>query len=73
MTRRRGFFAELQHQAQVAEKRNRQQTIAAQREYTRVVAQTERALREAERVRVAAEKATTADRKAADVEALRLS
>ncbi len=72
MTRRRGFFAELQHQAQVAEKRNRQQAVAAQREYTRVVAQAERALREAERARVVAEKATAADRKAADVEALRL-
>ncbi len=72
MTKRRGFFAELQHQTQIAEKRNRQQKAAAEREHTRLVAQAERALREAERAQVAAQKATAADRKAADVEALRL-
>lgn len=53
MARRRGFFAELQHQAAVAE-RNRQRAYAA------AVREAQRQQREAERARAAAERADRA-------------
>lgn len=69
---KRGFFAELNYQAQQAEKRNRQQQAAAVRAHSAAVREYERAEKAAERARHAAERANTADRKAAEKEAKRL-
>jgi restriction system protein len=49
MGRRRGFFAELQHQQRLAEQRQRREQAAAVREYNRAVREHERAVREHER------------------------
>ncbi|MCS5499347.1 hypothetical protein NY547_19060 [Cnuibacter physcomitrellae] len=65
MARRRGFFAELQHQARVAEQKER----AAQRQYDMAVRRAEQAQRSAERARIAAERASEADRKRLEREA----
>lgn len=69
---KRGFFAELNYQAQQAEKRQRQQQVAAVRAHTAAVRRSEQAARAAERARVAAQRATEAERKAAEKEAKRL-
>ncbi|ANW62232.1 hypothetical protein BCA37_00160 [Mycobacterium sp. djl-10] len=45
MGRRRGFFAELQHQQRLAEQRQRREAAAAVREYNRAVREHERAVR----------------------------
>lgn len=47
--RRRGFFAELQHQQRLAEQRQRREQAAAVREYNRAVREHERAVRDHER------------------------
>ncbi|HET7415225.1 MAG TPA: hypothetical protein VFI97_05960 [Arthrobacter sp.] len=69
---RRGFFAELNYQAQQAEKRRRQQEAAAVRSYNAAVREAERAQRAAERARAAAARASEAKRRAAEKEAARL-
>jgi restriction system protein len=69
---KRGFFAELNYQAQQAEKRQRQQQVAAVRAHNAAVRRSEQAARAAERARVAAQRATEAERKAAEKEAKRL-
>lgn len=65
MGRRRGFFAEIQHQTRVAEQRQR----AAAREHQAAVRRAEQAQRSAERARVAASRAGEADRKRLEREA----
>jgi restriction system protein len=69
---KRGFFAELNHQAQQAEKQRRQQQAAAVRAHNAAVREAERAQRAAERAHVAAGRAAEAQRKAAEKEAARL-
>lgn len=69
---KRGFFAELNYQAQQAEKRQRQQHNAAVRAHNAAVRESERAAKAAERARLAAQRANEADRKAAEKEARRL-
>jgi len=69
---RRGFFAELNYQAQQAEKRQRQQQAAAVRAHNAAVRRAEQTARAAERARVSAQRASEADRKAAEKEAKRL-
>ena len=72
MARRRGFFAELQHQAQLAEKRQRQQHAAAYRAHDAALREAERAQAAAERARQAASRASAAERARLEVEAARL-
>lgn len=69
---KRGFFAEMNHQAQQAEKRRRQQEAAATRAHAAAVRTAEKARREAERARSAAARASAAEQKAAAKEADRL-
>ena len=69
---KRGFFAELNYQAQQAEKRQRQQQASAVRAHNAAVRESERAAKAAERARLAAQRANEADRKAAEKEAKRL-
>ncbi len=69
---RRGFFAELNYQAQQAEKRQRQQQAAAVRAHNAAVRDAERRQREAQRAHAAAVRASEAERKAAEKEAARL-
>jgi len=69
---KRGFFAELNYQAQQAEKRRRQQEAQATRAYNAAVREHERAQKAAERARTAAARASDAQRKAAEKEAIRL-
>jgi restriction system protein len=72
MARRRGFFAELQHQAQLAEKRRRQQQAAAYRARVSAVREAERAQAAAERARQAAARASMAERARLEKEAARM-
>lgn len=65
MGRRRGFLAELQHQARVAEKQQR----AAEREYQAATRRSEQALLAAIRAQAAFNRATEADRKRLEREA----
>lgn len=69
---KRGFFAELNYQAQQAEKRRRQQEAQAIRANSAAVREHERARNAAERARAAAARASNAQRKAAEKEAARL-
>lgn len=69
---RRGFFAELNYQAQQAEKRQRQQHVATVRAHNAAVREFDRAVKASERARLAAERASEADRKAAVKEVERL-
>jgi restriction system protein len=69
---KRGFFAEMNYQAQQAEKRRRQQEAQAARAYSAAVREQERAHKASERARAAAARASEAERKAADKEAARL-
>jgi restriction system protein len=69
---RRGFFAEINHQAQQAEKRRRQQEAQVVRAHTAAVREHERAVKAAERARATAARASEAQRKAAEKEAGRL-
>ncbi|MEU6248536.1 hypothetical protein [Glycomyces sp. NPDC047010] len=59
MGRRRGFFAEMQHQARLAEQRQR----TAQRQHEAAVRRAEQARRAQERARAAAQRASEAERK----------
>ncbi|MET4638155.1 hypothetical protein [Mycetocola sp. 2940] len=65
MAQRRGFFAEMQHQARLAEKRQ----AAAVREYNAAVRRTEQAQKAAQRATLAAQKASEADRRRLEKEA----
>lgn len=69
---KRGFFAELNYQAQQAEKRQRQQQVATVRAHNAAVREADRSAKAAERARLAAQRANDADRKAAEKEATRL-
>lgn len=69
---KRGFFAEMNYQAQQAEKRRRQQEAQAVRAHNAAVREHERAVKAAERARAAAARASEAQRKAAEKEAARL-
>jgi restriction system protein len=62
---RRGFFAELNYQAQQAEKRRRQQAAAASRAQAAAQREAERAYRDAERAAAAAARASAAEQKEA--------
>lgn len=72
MGRRRGFFAELQYQNQLAERQRAQAERAAAREYARRVREAEQAQRLAERAAKQALRASLAEQKAAEKEAKRL-
>jgi restriction system protein len=72
MARRRGFFAEMAHQAQVAEKRRQQAQRAAEREQAAAARKAEQARKASERAKAQAVRANAAARKAADQEAKRL-
>lgn len=63
---RRGFFAELNHQAQLAEKRKRQQSAAEFRAQQAAERQAEKARRDLERAQVAASKASAREQAEAD-------
>ncbi|WP_448237106.1 hypothetical protein [Microbacterium paulum] len=65
MARRRGFFAEMQHQARLADQRQQ----AAIRQHAQAVKQSEAAQRRAERAQLAAERASEQDRKRLEREA----
>ncbi len=69
MGRRRGFFAELQYQNQLAAKQREQAERAAAREYARRVREAEQAQRRAERAAAQAQRASMAEQKAAEKEA----
>ena len=72
MGRRRGFFAELQYQAQLAEKQQAQAARAQARAHATAVRQADQARRRAEAAAAAAARASTAEQKAAEREAKRL-
>ena len=72
MGRRRGFFAELQHQAQLAAKQQAQAERAQARAHAAAVREAEQARRRAERAAAAATRASAAEHKAAEREAKRL-
>ncbi|GAA1662170.1 hypothetical protein GCM10009744_64920 [Kribbella alba] len=69
---KRGFFAELNYQAQQAEKRRRQQAATAYRAQAAAERDAERARKAAERARAAAARGSAAEQKAAEKEAARL-
>ncbi|KHL17821.1 restriction system protein [Mumia flava] len=69
---KRGFFAEINYQAQQAEKRRRQQEAQAVRAHNAAVREHERAVKASERARAAAARASEAERKAAAKEAARI-
>jgi restriction system protein len=69
---KRGFFAEINYQAQQAEKRRIQQHNANVRAHNAAVRAHETAVRAADRAQAAAARASAAERKAADREAARL-
>lgn len=68
----RSFFAELNYQAQQAEKRRRQQRASAYRAQAAAERQAEAARKAAERARASAARGSAADQKAAQKEAARL-
>ncbi|MBF9072823.1 hypothetical protein [Streptacidiphilus fuscans] len=72
MGRRRGFIAELNYQAQQAERRRRQQEAAAHRVHLAAEREVERSRKSYERAQVAAARASAAEKKAAEREAARL-
>lgn len=72
MGKKRGFFAEMQHQAQIAERRRQQEANAAYRARSAATRQAEQAQKQAERARALATKASAAEQKAAEREAQRL-
>jgi restriction system protein len=69
MGRRRGFFAELQHQQRLAEQRQRREYAAAVQAHSRAVRAAERAQREYERAVAAAQRAAARDQARAYAEA----
>ena len=68
----RGFFAEIQHQNQVAAKKREPAQKAAVREHAAAVRRAEHAQRQADRARAQASRAAAADQKRAEQEAKRL-
>lgn len=72
MGRKRGFFAELQHQNQLAARRAEQAARAAHRQSVAAHREAERAQKAAERAASQRARATAAEQKAADREAKRL-
>lgn len=72
MAKKRGFFAELQHLSQQAEKQRRQQQAAAFRAQAAAQREAERSLRAAQRARTAAATATVRERDRLEREAARL-
>ena len=62
---RRGFFAELNYQAQQAEKRRQQQAVAASRASAAAAREAQRARQASERAALAAGRATAAQQKEA--------
>jgi restriction system protein len=72
MARRRGFFAELQYQAQQAERRQLQAQRVQARAHAAAVREVERSRRASERAAAAAARASVAGRKAAEREAKQL-
>lgn len=72
MGRKRGFFAELQRQGQIAERKRQQAANAAYRAQIAATRQAEQAQKQAERARSQAAKASVAEQKAAEREAQRL-
>lgn len=69
---KRGFFAEINYQAQQADKRSRQQQAASYRAHVAAEREAERSRMAAERARAAAARGSIADQKAAEKEAARL-
>lgn len=72
MARRRGFFAELQYQNQLAERQRVQAQRAQARAHATAVREAEQAQRKSERAAAAAARASAAEQKAAEREAKRL-
>lgn len=72
MGRRRGFFAELQHQNQLEQKRKQQQTNAAYKAHAAATRRSELAQKQAERAASQLSRATAAEQKAAEREAKQL-
>ena len=72
MAKRRGFFAELNHQAQLAERRRQQQARASYREQAAAQRAAIQAQRSAERAQASAARMTEQEQKAAAKEAARL-
>jgi restriction system protein len=68
----RGFFAELQHQSQLAAKRRLQAERAASREYTAAQRRAEQARKQFERAQVQQARASATEQKAIEREAKRL-
>jgi restriction system protein len=71
MSRRRGFFAELQRQAAVADRNRRQAQAAAVRDQARASAASERARKAEDRARAQQTKGDAAARKAAEAQSVR--
>ncbi|MCU1452493.1 MAG: hypothetical protein JWN46_639 [Acidimicrobiales bacterium] len=69
---KRGFFAELQHQNQIAARQREREQLAAARHNAAVVRQHEQAQRQAEQARARATRASAAEQKQAEAEARRL-
>jgi len=72
LAKRRGFFAEVQHQARQAEKRRQQQEAAAHRTLAAALREVERSRRAAERAQAAAARADAAERARLEKEAAQL-
>jgi restriction system protein len=72
MARRRGFFAELQYQNQLAARQRAQAERAQARAHAAALRQAEQAQRQAERAAAVAARASAAEHKAAEREAKRL-
>lgn len=72
VSKKRGFFAELQRQSAQAQRRKLQEANAAARAQAAAQRQHEAALRQAERARAQAARASAAEQKAAEREAARL-
>jgi hypothetical protein len=68
MSRRRGFFAELQHQSAVADRNRRQAQAAAVRDQARTLAARERARKAEDRARAQQTRGDAAARKAAEAQ-----
>ncbi|MCR6490882.1 hypothetical protein [Cellulomonas sp. P24] len=69
---KRGFFAEMNYQAQQAEKRSRAQQVANDRARASAERELDRSRKAAERARLAVSRASLADQKTAEREAARL-
>jgi restriction system protein len=71
VAKKRGFFAELHHQNQLAAKRREQAARAAHRAHAAAVRQAEQLQKDAERARASLARASAAEQKAAAAEAKR--